>query len=372
MRVLTIALRFGSFGGAETVIRELTERIAKKCDLVLITDNKYLKEVDNYDFPIYRLKFFDISYLNNIEPLLFWNRKVRSLIKQLKPEVIHMHGCILPLNDLTSIMTVHGTYLEEIPYLSTYPSSKFYRMFYSSLVYTQFIYEQKTYKFAKYYHAVSTTTKKELTKFGIKSNQIRVIPNGVNCEVFRPINCREEVTKKLNLPENSKLVLYTGNIVPRKGLHLLIKAVPNVLKYHGDTHFLIVGNVPKLARNYIQYINKLVDSNKIKDNVKFLGKVPLKDLIKLYNACDIFVLPSYSEGFPLSVIEAAACGKSSVVSKNCGAKDLLGDDGYYFETGNSEDLARKIISALENSKFRNWKLVNKVRKNLIGIRLLMK
>lgn len=347
MRILVIALRYFEFGGAENVMRSLTSEISKFDDVELaMLTNKYKRGGGNFE-KVYTSHFYDIPFINNIEPMFIWRRALKKAINEVKPDLIHMHGCIVPIpKSIPSLMTVHGTYKNELQFLLKHPISPFYKTFYSSLVYSQYLYEKHTYKFANFYHAVSVQTKKELVEIGIAPDKIFVIPNGVYINKFYPKDTKERLLDKLDLKGNAKIALYVGGIVPRKGIHVLIKAIPHVLKEH-NAHFIFVGETPRLAKSYTKYLYDLTNSLNVKDFVHFLGRVSDEELISYYNACDLFVSPSYSEGCSLNILEAAACGKKVVATDVGGARDILGEYGYYVKPDDFIGLAKEIVRAMD-------------------------
>lgn len=367
MKVLVVAHNYYSFGGAESVMRNLMENISKQnVDLHLLTDNVADNNIDNNFEQVYCIKNHNtIPAINAFEFLIRSFRLMRNILKEEPFDIVHIHGNIVkPPKNIPSLMTVHGTYKNELPYLLKHPISPFYKILYSSLVYSQYLYEKHTYKFVRYYHAVSTQTKKELIEMGIPADKIFQIPNGVDTNRFYPKNTKEKLLNKLNLREDTgtKIVLYVGGITPRKGIHVLIKAIPYVLKEY-NAHFIFVGGTPRLAKSYVNYLNNLVNSLRIKDFVHFMGRVSDEELVDIYNACDLFVSPSYSEGCSLNILEAAACGKPVVATDVGGAKDILGDYGYYVEPDDYVGLVKWIVRALNERNFYNNEIRKRVEEN---------
>jgi len=364
MKALVVAHNYYGFGGAENVMRNLMENISEqKVELHLLTDNVADNNTDNDFEQIYYIKNHNtIPAINAFEFLMCSFRVMRKILREEDFDIIHIHGNIVkPPKNIPSLMTVHGTYKNELPYLLKHPISPFYKVFYSSSVYSQYLYEKHTYKFAKYYHAVSTQTKKELVEMGIPADKIFVIPNGVDTNKFHPKDTKEKLLNKLNLPEDSKIVLYVGGITPRKGVHVLIKAIPQVLK-ENNAHFVFVGGTPRLAKSYVNYLDNLINSLKIKDFIHFMGRVSDEELIDIYNACDLFVSPSYSEGCSLNILEAAACGKKVVATDVGGTRDILGELGYYVEPDDHIGLAKEIVRVM-NDESSKEKLRSRIENN---------
>ena len=119
----------------------------------------------------------------------------------------------------------------------------------------------------------------------------------------------ERVRKKYNLPP--KFILYLGQLEPRKNLDTLIKAFQKlVISYSLSPISLIIAGEGRERKK----LEKLADELKIVDYLKFLGYLPEKDKVALYNLASVFVYPSFYEGFGYPVAEAMACGKPVIVS----------------------------------------------------------
>jgi hypothetical protein len=144
---------------------------------------------------------------------------------------------------------------------------------------------------------------------------------------------------------------------PRKGTHILIKAVAILKRIYGDKFILLIAG--RLGpKTYREYIVNMVRGLKLEENVKMLGYVENKLLPALYNVADITIVPSYSEGGPLISPESLACG-APVIATNVGGNLeylrlthldslLIEVDEYDF----SLSLARKILSVLREDKIK--------------------
>ncbi len=140
-----------------------------------------------------------------------------------------------------------------------------------------------------------------LIQRGVPREKIVSLPNGVDTEIFHPITSAEKklLRKKLGIEPNKKMILFVGRPVPKKGFD-------KVLAARSDEYQIVCagGNVPKEKFG----------------NVIFLGTLDQIKLAQVYQAADIFLLPSESEGFPLSVQEAMASGLPIITSNDEGYK----------------------------------------------------
>jgi glycosyltransferase involved in cell wall biosynthesis len=196
--------------------------------------------------------------------------------------------------------------------------------------------------------------KKELVElYGVEERKIRVIYNGVDLRVFRPLeSARKQIIEKHGLREGSKLVLYLGGARLVKGPLTLLQAFKKVNKEMDEVTLLFVG---KALKNRIpSSLKKLVGELEKKKVVLFLDKIPYLELPSYYSAVDAVVVPSIYDTFPKVVLEALACKTPVVASNTGGIPEIItdGETGLLFKLGNSVELAEAIISVLTDSKLR--------------------
>lgn len=180
-------------------------------------------------------------------------------------------------------------------------------------------------------------------------NKINAIPNGINLEEFDIPYSKEECRSKLNLPHNKKIILFIGSLTPRKALRILVKAMKKVVKEIPNAYLVFVG-----GGTMRQELEAMAIKQKINQSVKFAGFVE-DDLKPLYyKSSDLFVLPSFSEGFGIVLLEASACGLPLVVSDLVVFKTIVeeGYNGLSAKVGDENDLADTIIYLLENEDIR--------------------
>lgn len=166
---------------------------------------------------------------------------------------------------------------------------------------------------------------------GVPSKRAVVIPNGVDTDFFSP-------THGQTSPRN---VLWTGRYVREKGIRYLIEAAKIVSKRFPDSKFALVGSGEELPR-MIQLRNRLG----VEDNVIFLPEMDQAKLLGVLNRCTLFALPSLSEGFPSTVLEAMSCQKPVVATGGIGLEEVIGNAGLYVPPANSQALADAIANLL--------------------------
>ena len=180
------------------------------------------------------------------------------------------------------------------------------------------------------------------------------VPNGFH-PVYHPQGmqgCRNA----LNLPPDAKILFTFGNLQKRKGLEYLIEAM-DIIRMKRDDVQCYIGGKAEYEKSYETFIRKRVTELHLEDRIHFIGFMNAPDIPTWINACDLFVLPSLEEGFGIAQIEALACGKPVIATKNSGSMDILTgpEVGVLCERADSADFARGILQGLE----KDWD-VNKI------------
>ncbi|SSC13678.1 Glycosyltransferase [Mesotoga infera] len=168
-----------------------------------------------------------------------------------------------------------------------------------------------------------------------KSNGI-VIPNGVDTNVFKPID-REEARKKIGLPLDKKIVGFVGNLIEVKGAHRLPAIARELIDLRSDVFFIIVGDGPLM---------KLLREKMPTKNVHFAGRVEYELMPIVMNAIDVLVVPSRQEGLGTVILEARACGARVVGTNVGGIPEAVEDEGIIVQQ--SEDVERELARATIN------------------------
>lgn len=194
----------------------------------------------------------------------------------------------------------------------------------------------------------------ELIEIGIPEEKVNYISLGVNPEEFKPLNrdVSKIVIPKYKLSANDKIVLYVGQLIPRKNLKTLLKAISLILRELSEdikknVKFVIVGDGPEKNA-----LHKLTYELKISNYVTFTGRVSFEELKEWYGVADIFILPSFSEGKPVALYEAMSSGCAIIASNVGGIPEQVFDNinGFLIHPKDVNGLARKLIYLLENEK----------------------
>lgn len=181
---------------------------------------------------------------------------------------------------------------------------------------------------------------------GAPANKVTVIYNAVDETMFTPklkALCRQE----LGLPRDAKIILFVGNLIPRKGVEYLIRALPIILTKIPNALLVVVGDGSQRGE-----LEQLVDELDLRSNVIFTGRIPTERLCLYYGAADVFVLPSLHEGHPMVLLEAMASGLPVIATKVSGSIETVvhGVNGYLVEPRDIYQLAEAVIKVLTDEK----------------------
>lgn len=181
--------------------------------------------------------------------------------------------------------------------------------------------------------ANSNYTKQNIVKhYGIDPSRIDVVLNAVEPEFAQP---------RFVIKPHDKIVLFLARMTLQKGPEYFLYAAKRVLEKNKKVRFIMAGGGDMLAR----MINLSIELG-INDHVFFTGAVRGEEVKRLYQMADVYVLPSVSEPFGISVLEAMASGTPTIVSKQCGLSEVL---GHVLKTDfwDVNDLADKMLALME-------------------------
>lgn len=266
-------------------------------------------------------------------------QEIKKKIDEIKPDIVHIHGThppysLLPLflkKEYKTIITLHG--IVAIDSKNSIKGRLLLKNYFYSFL------EKSAIRKVDRLIAVSPAIKSIVEKKGANPSKISVIPNGINIHEY------ESVKKVENL--NHPSLFFIGRLVKQKGVDILIKSLPIVLESVENIHLYIAGSGPQYKK-----LNSLVDKLNLRSNITFLGYIKGEEKISYYESIDICVIPSSFESFSFVTLEAMASGKP-VVASNVGGIPYLVDDGetgFLFESGNYQELAKKIIRLLESEE----------------------
>lgn len=181
--------------------------------------------------------------------------------------------------------------------------------------------------------------------YHLPPERIRVIHNGIDIDRFRGIlpGARDRVRTELGIPSGSPVIGIVARIYTVKGHRALIAMMPEVLKDLPDARLLIVGDGPDRSA-----CEAMVAKLALRERVIFTGQ--REDVAELLCGCDVFAMPSDSEGLPMSAIESLAMGVPVVGYDVGGVSEVVhhGHTGCLVEHGDTAGFVQALVSLLKD------------------------
>ncbi|MGE5682354.1 MAG: N-acetyl-alpha-D-glucosaminyl L-malate synthase BshA [Bacillota bacterium] len=332
---------YPTYGGSGVVATELGKALASKGHqvhfisyamphrLTNFVENIFFHEVEISNYPLFEFQLYTLALTS----------KIIEVVKYEKLDLIHVHYAIPHAvsgylskqilqkmgSDLKVITTLHGT---DITLVGLEPSF---------LPLVKFSIEESCGV-----TAVSRFLKeKTLTNYHIEKD-IRVIYNFIDTELFKPDgnrNFRDHIA-----PNGEKILVHTSNFRPVKRVPDTIRIFEKIRK-EIPSKLLLVGDGPD--RYECERLSRELDIHK---DVLFLGKQD--GLVEILSSSDLFLLPSQSESFGLSALEAMSCGVPVISTSVGGLPELINhnETGYIAEIGDIDRMAKYAIDLLTNDK----------------------
>jgi len=200
---------------------------------------------------------------------------------------------------------------------------------------------------------VSEFTKNEIIKFyKIDPEKVECVYNSTGEEFLTDNDVEMQnfasVRKKYNLPE--KFILYIGTLQPRKNIPMLIEAYAKTKDKLGDTKLVIVGN--KKAHNYDKKIDEAVLKNNLENEIIFPGFIDEEDKKAFFQMAQVFVLPSFYEGFGVPILEAMSQNVPVLASDIPSLKEIGQEGALYFNANSLDDFSKKLYDICTSSDLR--------------------
>lgn len=247
-------------------------------------------------------------------------REFTRLLNQIQPDVFHVNGCWTPGCALTQkwaqemgikvVLTPHGM-LE--PWILA-------RHYWTHKVPALLLYQKAAVKKADCLHATAASEMENLLKLGYNP-RIEVIPNGIEVD---------NISLKKNW-ERKKRILFLSRIHVKKGIEFLLEAVA-LLKDKLEGYVIEIAGEGE--KEYIARLKQKAKELQIESLVQFCGGVYGDQKWKLFQAADVFVLPTFSENFGIVVAEALACGTPVITTQGTPWQELeTAHCGWWTETG---------------------------------------
>ncbi len=273
---------------------------------------------------------------------------IRTLLKKSDPHIIHIHSPVV-LGNIAQILagglhkpviaTNHYLPINMSRSLSTDPllSKSFSTISYTYLV--------NFCNRCEYVTAPTATALNLLYDHGLRA-PAGVISNGIDLKKYTPGPRDEQVLRQLHLPTDRPIILHVNRLNYEKRVDVLLDAAA---KLSSNAYIALVGSGPAEAD-----LREQAERLKLNDRVSFLGFVRDAELLALRHSSDLFVIPSEADLQSLSTMEAMACGLPVIAANSYALPELAhhGENGYVFQPGNGDELARYIDKLIGNSALR--------------------
>jgi 1,2-diacylglycerol 3-alpha-glucosyltransferase len=285
-----------------------------------------------------------------IRNLNFYLTKERTLIKfwffcwkilsdKIISKVEIIHGCdlfhlpfCLKKNSAKIITTCHNSYWQR---MVNYGWKR--KIYYPPLI----LLEQFIFSRTNRIISVSPFGQKFIRQYLAIKNKIKIVPNGVETDIFRPQES-DYLQRKLSIKRTDKIALFVGRLAENKRPLFLISLAKKY--FPKKCHLVLVGDGPLKGR-----IKEAISGNQ---NLHLLEYVAHKSMAKLYQSSDVFLLPSKSEGLSLSLLEALSSGLPVIATPQCRYKKIIqnGINGYCFEINDEGKWLQSLKNCFENKE----------------------
>jgi len=349
---LTIIHSLGTLntGGIQKFVLQLSQSISlnKYKHQVLCTIQSIDNYKDEYEKNKIKIHSLPFTFYPNAEIPYRIDKWLRYLFSKLyffrlwyylkKSEAIilhsHIHSHIISqilaavLSGKKMIWTIHGEY-----------SLNTLTIFFIRVL--AFIFSDKKFR----YIGDSISALNATLPFTIKNYQLdNIIPTGINLKPYLQDYNQLLIREKYNIKDDTILIGSTGRIVWQKGYDQLLSLLENCDFEEKKIHILVAGD-GRLKNKFIKRIRE----NKLESKITFIGSI--KNVPEFLSSLDIYIQPSVTEGYPLSVLEAMA-SKLPIISSNAGGlKEMIidGENGITYESGNINKLGRTLHAMLNFS-----------------------
>jgi glycosyltransferase involved in cell wall biosynthesis len=334
MRVCILGQYPPHIGGVSSHTYLLSRELVKRGDSVYVLTYPHPDIVDIMGVKVKTASAPNIKGLRGLFFTISSFFKLIGMVRSLKIDLIHAHFllppgligvCVGSLMGKKTAVTAHGS---DLMIQAKNPLLKRLIKF--------------TLKRADYVLVVNQTLQEKVLEMGINPDKIYITPNAVDVEKFNPQNKELPPDLEMNfdkvLHSDKPVLLFVGNLVFQKGVKYLLDA-----KKLMDTpaELVVVGDGPLR-----QELEMKVHSDRVSD-VIFAGA--RRDVEKIMPSADVFVLPSVSEGSPITILEAMASGLPVVATSVGGINEVINEKvGMVVEPAHPQELATALDKILEN------------------------
>jgi glycosyltransferase involved in cell wall biosynthesis len=327
-----------SIGGAERVAREVYERLAENDDCeILVVSGMSRGQLTAQAAPgpsrvqVVHVSGIDLSKIFGAQ--LLYIPKLRSTLRrhisEFQPDVIHanglhFHGSFIGASEakrskIPLVSTAHLADVDALPFVSRTAAKIFNRLIARSIA-----------RASDIVVAVSSSVRDHLRSMGISQDRIRVVLNGVDHRRFQPSTPRVD--------HNTMQAILVGRLIANKGSLDALEGISMARQRGADVRLLVLGDGPLSEK-----VKSRSEMSDLKGAVELVGTVTnVEDYLR---RVDVLLRPSWTEGLPLAIIEALACGTPVICTDVPGNTDLIEDgvNGLVFPVRDTQALSDQLL-----------------------------
>lgn len=281
-----------------------------------------------------------------------WSSSVlreRLLVEVSKFDVVHSHNTFLPLNRLAERVAKAGArvFFHAHGAIDPFLLSGLTIKAKKKALYVRLV-ERQNYDAGA---GVFGLTEEECRQFAAMRTRTAIfeVSNGISPTPNTDPIAIAEFRLKHRIPAASPIILFVGRIIEKKGIHLLLTALPIVLGHFPDAVLTICGDRNQ-DTDYVRSLDDQLNRTGLEQHVRWVGFLDEQGKRAAFAAAAVFAHPSYSEGMALAVLEAMAVGLPTIVTPGCYMDKAVRAGALSLATMQPANIAEKIIELLENRR----------------------
>lgn len=345
-------------GGMESHVDDLLKELVKdkNLDITIITS----KHPDGIEFrQKNRINYYYIKSTIRRNPFSRYKffkdvaRKLKELKYESKFDLIHIQSDFgvgyfqYIKKKLPVLSTAHGTTINE--FKGSIKAKPYLIPLWFVILPFYYLTEKNMIKNSDKIICVSGLVKRSLiNQYNLNKDKVITVLNGIDLNKFKRIkNNKTKALRKKYANKKDFLILSVGNIIKQKGYHLMINAMPKLLKKKLNVKLLVVGE-----GDYLKELKTIVRRKKLEKNVFFTGKIKREELVNYYSISDLFAFPTLrGEGLPYTLIEAMACGNVILTTPNGGTDLVNEENGILINANQRGSIVNSTIKIMEDKKY---------------------
>lgn len=351
MRIMIVTDQYPpQVGGVPTVTQELAVNFADRGHQVSVVAPSYGSgDAHSLEQKVDVFRFSSFQWpVGGLRIPFFPFTPIRILLKKADPDIIHIHTPVV-LGHIAQLMAerLHKPVIvthHHLPITVNYTlaNTPLTSKYFNNIIHSYLVH---FYNRCDYVTAPTVTALNLLYKHGLRIPG-QAISNGVNLRKFTPGKGDEALRQRFHLPQGRPIVLHVNRLSYEKRLNVLLDAAA---KMSSNGHIVIGGTGVAEAslRAQVRQLN-------ISDHLTFLGFVQEADLPSLHRLAAVFVNPSEAELQSIAMMKAMACGLPVIASDSYSLPELAhhGENGFVFQSGDSDDLAHYLDILLADPALR--------------------